>query len=138
MRYAPIAEHLYFPAQPGPTDFTPTWLVGVLLGAWRRVASQPDTWASCGFFDRADLGDEMHLRPAVATLALLCSAPESWALEACLGVRRILRTCPDRRLGGWSPPQLYREDPIAHPPPHWRGPPMNRPTTTITIGPNTV
>eukprot|EP00959_Pyramimonas_sp_CCMP1952_P332648 6965830-Pyramimonas_sp.AAC.1 len=75
MRYAPIAEHLYFPAQPGPADFTPTWPVGELLGAWRHMAPQPDTWANSGFSDRADLGGEMQLRPAVATLALLCSAP---------------------------------------------------------------
>eukprot|EP00959_Pyramimonas_sp_CCMP1952_P369579 7741178-Pyramimonas_sp.AAC.1 len=65
----------------------------------------------------------MQLRPAVATLAPLCPAPESWALEACLRIRRVLRTCPDGRLGGRFPPQLYREDPIAHPPPHWKGPP---------------
>eukprot|EP00959_Pyramimonas_sp_CCMP1952_P398449 8348792-Pyramimonas_sp.AAC.1 len=68
MRYAPIAEHLYSPTQPGPSDFTPTWLVGELLGAWRHMMAPAsglaEIWAYEGTVALEDFGGDWQLRTA--------------------------------------------------------------------------
>eukprot|EP00959_Pyramimonas_sp_CCMP1952_P370797 7765733-Pyramimonas_sp.AAC.1 len=76
-----------------------------------QASGQVEIWANDGTIGREDFDGEWQLRTAAVFLALFCSAPDSMALNACQKIRRVLRTCPEGRLGGWFPPQLYHEDP---------------------------
>ena len=108
-RYAPIPEHLCpRPRLPGPTDYTASWLLGELLGAWRHMAVLEGPWA-VGPDSCPGLTDEPTVRAMVATLARLCAAPPSWALDACCTMRN---SCPvpcrrhDHSLAAWFPAAL--------------------------------
>ena len=118
-RYAPIPEHLCpRPRLPGPTDYTASWLLGELLGAWRNMSVREGPWA-VGPDACPGLTNEPTVRAMVATLARLCAAPPSWALDACC----TMRTCclvpcrgHEHGLAAWLPAALM-DTVLTAPPP---------------------